>query len=242
MPGRIEVNVLPPSDTDISQRHHSCVQSARERYRIFERKSHVLGFKQGCSIIAAAPQWAYITRTYPAGAAADGGTKPGEFMKLTASLTLSLATMVAVGTACGASTLGKSSTGATSTGSTVIITPELQNADARVKQASSQLELAKKQLKAAQSILKAAEADLKAAKSEREAIALRTQAQGLASEAGMKPEGNKALAEVDSAAMTKNGLAVPMPAATTDPATEAPNATPNPTQAADQVAPQLELR
>lgn len=157
-------------------------------------------------------------------------------MKLTAGVGLSLATLLAASTACGAHPLSKNHDGATSTGSTVIITPELQNADARVKQASSQLDLARKQLKAAQSILKAAEADLKAARAEREAIALRTQAQGLAQEAGMKPEGNKALAEADSAAVTlsKTGAAAQPGANIAQPAINS--------GASENVAPQLDLR
>src|SRR6185369_11136512 len=80
--------------------------------------------------------------------------------------------------------------------------PEIVAAEERVKQAESQLSLAKKQLGAAKSILKAAEADLKAAKAEKDAISLRTTAQGMAEEAGMRPENNRALAQVNSQAVT----------------------------------------
>jgi hypothetical protein len=148
-------------------------------------------------------------------------------MKLSSALQLSLILSLSLGTVSGALAAKNDSTaGATTSGSTVIITPELQNADARVQQAGNQLELAKKQLKAAQSILKAADADLKAAKAERQAIALRTQAQGMAQDAGMSPVGNRALAEADSAAVTASHNNSPVMSQT------APAANVNPTPAA----------
>jgi hypothetical protein len=173
-------------------------------------------------------------------------------MKLSNAVQLSVIVALAVSTTCGASTIGKktSTVGATSTGGTVFVTPELQTADARVQQAENQLDLARKQLNAAKSILKAAEADLKAARAERQAIALRTQAQDLAQDAGMRPEGNRALAEVDSAAVTANKVpvnAAPFAAPSTPARSQemefapAPAPAPN-TNAGDSVSPQLELR
>jgi len=91
---------------------------------------------------------------------------------------------------------------------------------------------------------------LKAARAEREAIALRTQAQGLAQDAGMRPEGNRALAEADSAAVTatKAPMTAPPIANTGAPARSdemefAPAPAPAPAaNGGEAVSPQLELR
>lgn len=172
-------------------------------------------------------------------------------MKLSAALQLSLVISLAFGTACGASPLTKKepAAGTTMSGTTVIMTPELQTADVRVKQAENQLELAKKQLAAAKSILRAAEADLKAARAEREALALRTQAQGMAEEAGMRPDNNRSLAQVDSAAMTATPAgtmpvkdAVAAPATAPALRTQEMEYTPPPAADVDGVSPQVELR
>ncbi|HEY9792450.1 MAG TPA: hypothetical protein V6D22_18755 [Candidatus Obscuribacterales bacterium] len=179
-------------------------------------------------------------------------------MKLSAAIQLSLAVTMAFGIAAQALPSKKQPAQSTPPAATAVIsTPELDTADARVKQAEGQLDLAKKQLKAAQSILKAAEADLKAARAERQAIALRTQAQTVANEAGMRPEGNKALAEVDSAAVTASRTGMPVMPQTAMPMnavpmtapprnqsmdfTAAPAAAPSP-DSADSVTPAVELR
>jgi hypothetical protein len=100
------------------------------------------------------------------------------------SLLIGLVSMNMVGTACGAAPADASSTPSfTMTGTT----PELDKADERVRQADAQLGVARKQLKASQQLLRAAEADLRAAKAAREALALQTQAQSMADEAGMTP-------------------------------------------------------
>lgn len=101
------------------------------------------------------------------------------------SLLIGLVSMSLTGTACGAAPTDAStpSPNFTMTGTT----PELDRADERVRQADAQLVVARKQLKASQQLLKAAEADLRAAKADRDALALKTQAQNLADEAGMTP-------------------------------------------------------
>jgi hypothetical protein len=179
-------------------------------------------------------------------------------MKLSAAVQLSLVVSLSFGIAASALPSKKPARGSTTTATAVIVTPELQTADARVQQAENQLDLARKQLKAAQSILKAAEADLKAARAERQAIALRTEAQSVANDAGMRPEGNKALAEVDSAAVTASRTGMPVMSQGAAPANvvpmtapargqqqmdfnSAPAAAPSP-DSADSVSPQVELR
>lgn len=99
---------------------------------------------------------------------------------------------------------------------TMTTTPELEAADNRVRQAEAQLDVAKKQLSAAKSLLKAAEADLRAARADREALALKTQAQGLAEEAGMTPS---VAPPVTNAPTTRSLAAAPK---ATDTATSTP--------------------
>lgn len=111
-------------------------------------------------------------------------------MNLQAALRLSLVfgvvSVLVNGTICGASPTTKPEQPAATVTFAPPVSPELQAADERVKQAESQLDVAKKQLSAAKSLLKAAEADLKAAKADKQALALRTAAAGLATEAGMQ--------------------------------------------------------
>lgn len=141
------------------------------------------------------------------------------------SLLIGLVSMSLTGTACGAAPTDAMSPSPsfTMTGST----PELDRADERVRQADAQLAVARKQLKAAQQLLKAAEADVRASKAERDALALKTQAQNLADEAGMTPSvappvGSepKAIAVVAPRATTKvDTKAVSVPVTTTPAAT-----------------------
>ncbi|HEY9868716.1 MAG TPA: hypothetical protein V6D08_06085 [Candidatus Obscuribacterales bacterium] len=74
-------------------------------------------------------------------------------------------------------------------------TPELLEADRRVKQSKEDLDLARKQLEAARALLKAAEAEYKAAQADREALALRTRAQNLADASGFSRRNAKAQAQ-----------------------------------------------
>lgn len=130
-------------------------------------------------------------------------------MKTTA-ISFCLISGLLVGTACGANPLTKSSNAAATPSFTMTsTTPELEAAGTRVTQAEQQLEVARKQLSAAKSLLKAAEADLKAARADRDALALRTQAEGLAEQAGMTPSNQSNLPTRSIAAAT------PKPVATT---------------------------
>lgn len=146
-------------------------------------------------------------------------------MNLKAAVQLTLVISLLSGTTAGANPLaGKGpKAGATATATTVMITPELQQADERVKQAEGQLDLARKQLSAARSILKAAEADLKAARAEREALALRTQAQGLAEEAGMSAANNRSLAQATAVRAATASATRPVVTSAAAPANANPN-------------------
>jgi len=63
-------------------------------------------------------------------------------------------------------------------------TPELLQADERVRAAKAQFETARKQLEAAKALLKAAEAEYKASVADREALALKERARTLADASG----------------------------------------------------------
>lgn len=63
---------------------------------------------------------------------------------------------------------------------------DLAGAEDRVNKAKTQLETAKKQLTAAKALLKAAQAEYTAAQADRQALTLRTTAQGLAHDSGLK--------------------------------------------------------
>lgn len=65
-------------------------------------------------------------------------------------------------------------------------TPELKQADERVRECKTRLETAHKQLNAAKMVLNAADADLKAAVAEQKALALKITAQELADQSGLK--------------------------------------------------------
>ena len=67
-----------------------------------------------------------------------------------------------------------------------IDTPELQQASERVQECKERLSTARKQLNAAKALLNAADADLKAAVAEHKALALKTTAQGMADQSGLK--------------------------------------------------------
>jgi hypothetical protein len=120
------------------------------------------------------------------------------------SLVFGVVSVLVNGTACGASPTTKPEQPAATVGFAPPVSPELQAADERVKQAESQLDVAKKQLSAAKSLLRAAEADLKAAKADKQALALRTAAAGLATEAGMQAP--RSLAQQVSGPPTGSGL------------------------------------
>ena len=102
------------------------------------------------------------------------------------SLVIGVVSVLINSTVCGASPTTKSDQPTPSVSFAPPVSPEMQAADQRVKQAETQLDVAKKQLSAAKSLLKAAEADLKAARADKQALALRTEAAGLATEAGMQ--------------------------------------------------------
>jgi hypothetical protein len=133
-----------------------------------------------------------------------------------------------LGTACGAAPDASNP----SPNFTMTTTPELEAADNRVRQAEAQLDVAKKQLSAAKSLLRAAEADVRAAKADREALALKTQAQGLAEEAGMTPS---VAPPVNNAPTTRSLAAKPKVEKTSTPVTTRPVVTTQPVETTDQV-------
>lgn len=66
-------------------------------------------------------------------------------------------------------------------------TPELAQADERVRLSKIQLETARKQVDAARALFRAAQADFRAAQADRQALALMTKAQSLADASGLQP-------------------------------------------------------
>ena len=86
-------------------------------------------------------------------------------------------------TACGAKPIAKKTAAVTTTQTS---TPELAQADERVRQSKVQLETARKQLVASRALLKAAVADFQAARADRQALTLMTKAQSLADVSGLQ--------------------------------------------------------
>jgi multidrug efflux pump subunit AcrA (membrane-fusion protein) len=98
----------------------------------------------------------------------------------------------------------------------------LAGADDRVNKAKTQLDTAKKQLSAAKALVKAAQAEYTAAQADRQALALKTTAQGLASESGLQSGTPTDTNSPNAASVT------PAPAAATTPSAAQGGGTPGP--------------